>query len=200
MDLILIRHARPEQVELKDRAADPKLTEVGHRQAHAMASWLCAEPIDTLYVSPMARARQTAEPLERILSLDATVVEGVREYDDTSSSYIPVEVIRENKDRWRKFLADEAATDRTSFNTEVVESLEKIVSDNRGRRVVVVCHGGVINSWACHVLGTEMKLFFNPNYTSVNRFAAASSGERSVISLNETAHLRNIPDLLLYSS
>ena len=200
MDLILIRHARPEQLELKTGAADPNLTALGHRQALAMASWLSSESIDQLYVSPMARARQTAEPLERILDTKATVVEGVREFDATSPTYIPVEVIRQNKDKWRKFLANEAATDRTSFNTEVVESLEKIVADNRGRRVAVVCHGGVINTWACHVLGTEMKLFFNPNYTSINRFAAASSGERSVISLNETAHLRNSADLMLYST
>ena len=32
--------------------------------------------------------------------------------------------------------------------------------------------------------------FFYPNYTSINRVAAASSGERSVITINETSHLR----------
>jgi hypothetical protein len=39
------------------------------------------------------------------------------------------------------------------------------------------------------VLGAKQRLFFQPHYTSINRFAAASSGERSVVSLNETAHL-----------
>jgi hypothetical protein len=33
-------------------------------------------------------------------------------------------------------------------------------------------------------------MFFDPGYTSVQRFFAASSGERSVASLNELAHLR----------
>jgi hypothetical protein len=33
-------------------------------------------------------------------------------------------------------------------------------------------------------------LFFLPHYTSVNRFLAARSGERSVVSLNETGHLK----------
>ena len=32
--------------------------------------------------------------------------------------------------------------------------------------------------------------FFYPNYTSIHRVAAARSGERSVLSLNETCHLR----------
>ena len=57
----------------------------------------------------------------------------------------------------------------------------------------MVCHGGVINGWAGHVLGLGPQMFFNPDYTSINRFRAASSGERSIVSLNETAHLRGRP-------
>ena len=33
-------------------------------------------------------------------------------------------------------------------------------------------------------------VFFYPNYTSINRVAAASSGERSIVTINETSHLR----------
>ena len=32
--------------------------------------------------------------------------------------------------------------------------------------------------------------FFYPNYTSINRIAAARGGERSIVTLNETSHLR----------
>jgi probable phosphoglycerate mutase len=57
--------------------------------------------------------------------------------------------------------------------------------------VAVVCHGGVINAFAGEVLGIrEPFLFFDPGYTSISRFLAAKSGERSVLSLNETGHLR----------
>ena len=49
-----------------------------------------------------------------------------------------------------------------------------------------------MNAWAAHVLGLEPTLFFQPAYTSVSRFLAAGSGERSVLSLNETAHLREV--------
>ncbi len=37
---------------------------------------------------------------------------------------------------------------------------------------------------------TQSSVSIQPNYTSINRFAAARSGERSVLSLNEFAHLR----------
>jgi hypothetical protein len=40
------------------------------------------------------------------------------------------------------------------------------------------------------LLGLERIFLFEPVYTSVSRYLAASSGERSLLSLNETAHLR----------
>lgn len=197
MELILVRHARPEHIVNASGPADPPLTEVGHRQSRAMAGWLAAETIDALYVSPLTRARQTAEPLARLLDLQPKVADGVREYDASDSSYIPIEVLRQDKEAWRRFLADEAGTDRSAFIAEVVETLGAMVVAHRGQRVAVVCHGGVINAWAGHVLGIANPLFFNPDYTSVNRFRVATSGESSVISLNETAHLRGAPDLRL---
>ena len=33
--------------------------------------------------------------------------------------------------------------------------------------------------------------FFYPNYTSIHRVAASSNGDRSVITINETSHLRH---------
>ena len=50
-----------------------------------------------------------------------------------------------------------------------------------------MCHGGVINGYLCHVLGLpNPKGFFYPNYTSINRVAAARGGTRSVVTINET--------------
>jgi probable phosphoglycerate mutase len=77
------------------------------------------------------------------------------------------------------------------FTDRVIDALESIIRDNRGGRVVVTCHGGVINEFLAHVLGLENRQFFYPNYTSLHRIAASSNGHRSVLSINETAHLRN---------
>ncbi|MEZ5407196.1 MAG: histidine phosphatase family protein [Acidimicrobiales bacterium] len=197
MELILVRHARPEHIIDADGPADPPLTDVGHRQARAVAAWLAAEPLDALYTSPLVRARQTAAPIERLLGLEAVPVHGVREYDAADTSYVPIEVLRADKDAWRRYVLEEAGIDRTAFGDEVAGALEDLIDRHRGQRIVVVCHGGVINAWAARVLGMVPTLFFNPDYTSINRFMAASSGERSVVSLNETAHLRGAPDLRL---
>lgn len=192
-----MRHARPEHIVEADGPADPPLTDIGHRQARAVAAWLAAEPVDALYTSPMVRARETAAPLERLLGLEAVAVQGVREYDAADTSYVPIEVVRADKEAWRRYVLEEAGVDRSAFGQEVAGALEGLIDRHRGQRIVVVCHGGVINAWASIVLGLPVTLFFNPDYTSINRFMAASSGERSVVSLNETAHLRGAPDLRL---
>lgn len=83
----------------------------------------------------------------------------------------------------------EVDADFPEFARTVCNSLGEIVSQNKGKRVAVACHGGVINVWTAHVIGFEARMFFNPNYTSINRFMAASSGEMSVITLNEHTHL-----------
>jgi len=75
----------------------------------------------------------------------------------------------------------------------VVASISEVVAANAGKRIAVACHGGVINAWTAHVLDIEPRLFFNPGYTSINRYMVARSGERSIVSLNECAHLRDMP-------
>jgi hypothetical protein len=61
-----------------------------------------------------------------------------------------------------------------------------------GHRIAIVCHGGVINAYLTYILGLSnyQQGFFYPNYTSIHRVAAARSGERSIVTINETSHLR----------
>ena len=70
-------------------------------------------------------------------------------------------------------------------------AVERVIEANPSRQVAIVCHGGVINAYLAHVLGLGgQHSFFYPNYTSIHRVAAATSGERSIVTINETAHLR----------
>ena len=193
MELILIRHGLPEKVINQDGTpADPPLSVEGRKQAELVASWLEHEKIDRLYSSPMKRAMQTAEPLGRAKGLEIEPRDGVAEYDRNADLYIPVEQMKElDYDRWKKLMTGDMVDENfPSFVSAVITELEGIVDENRGKRVAVACHGGVISVWTSHVIGFEARMFFNPNYTSINRFMAASSGEKSVISLNEHHHLK----------
>ena len=114
------------------------------------------------------------------------------EFDRDAGEYIPIEELkRTDYPRWKAFVdgALDEGIDLVAFRDAVIGSRERIIEENSGRRVAVVCHGGVINAWAAHVLGLEPRLFFDPDYTSLNRFMAARSGERNVASLNEVPHL-----------
>lgn len=196
MELVLIRHALPVRRELETGAADPELSEDGVRQAVLLAEYLALEQIDVVYSSPMRRARETAQPLCDVLGLPMQIEPDVAEFDQHSSEYIPIEELKASGDpRLREFLLGEGEEfdDRDEFRARVLTSMQRIVSNHSGQRVAVVCHGGVINLYTGDVLGLDVDGpgFFYPNYTSITRVAASRSGVRSIITLNETSHLRN---------
>ena len=194
MELLLIRHALPLRVERDDGApADPPLAAEGRAQAERLAVSLAGERLAAVYASPLRRARETAAPLAAKQSLETRIEPGVVEFDPHAPSYVPLEEIRaESRELWLELVRGglTAGVDVKAFRRTVVAALERIVAAHPGECVAVVCHGGVVNAWAAHVLGLEATVFFQPGYASVSRFLAAGSGERSLLSLNETAHLR----------
>lgn len=195
MEIILIRHAIPVRRELESGIADPELSPAGRHQSELLAQYLSSEIIDALYTSPMRRAQETAAPIAGTLGLDVGIVDGVAEYDRNSEWYVPVEELKAANDpRWQELISGQwSGTDETEkeFSERVVESIETIIANHSSQRVAVVCHGGVINTYVATILGLgNQRGFFYPNYTSIHRVAAARSGERSVVTLNETSHLR----------
>ena len=195
MEIVLVRHGLPLRVELETGIADPELAAEGHEQAAKMAAYLGVEDVEAVYVSPLRRALETARPLCKVLGLEAVVSEGVAEFDRNSREYVPVEELRASNDpRWEKLLRGEwdgVDEDPSIFKARVVATVEDMIARHPGGRVVVVCHGGVINQYLAHVLGIETHVgFFYPKYTSIHRVMAARSGERSIVSINEASHLR----------
>ena len=193
---MLIRHALPQRTVVAVGPADPVLSEQGVLQSAHLAEYLASEQLDALYSSPMRRAIQTAEPVAAATGLAIEIVEDVAEFDRDSSEYIPAEELKRTNDpRWQMIVAgewDEQGDSPAMFSDRVVTALEKLVGAHRGERIAVVCHGGVIGAYVAHILGMAPRAqsFFYPNYTSIHRIAASTTGARSVVTLNETAHLR----------
>ena len=192
VELLIIRHGLPVRIDDAQGPADPELSELGHEQARRVADWLRPEKITAVYTSPMRRARQTAAPLAEVLGLEPVVDDEVAEFDRAQHFYIPLEELKAAKDpRYDALMRGESMdeVDPFTFREVVTVAIERIIESNPGGTVAIVCHGGVINAYASHVLGIEFPLFFQPTYTSVNRFLASSAGHRSVASLNEAGHL-----------
>jgi probable phosphoglycerate mutase len=192
VELLIIRHGLPVRIDDAQGPADPELSETGHEQARRVADWLRHEKITAVYTSPMRRARQTAAPLGEVLGLEPIVDDEVAEFDRGQHFYVPLEELKAARDpRYEALMRGESMdeVDPYTFREVVTVAIERIIESNPGGTVAIVCHGGVINAYASHVLGLEFPLFFQPTYTSVNRFLASSAGHRSVASLNEAGHL-----------
>jgi broad specificity phosphatase PhoE len=197
MELLLIRHGEPVRIEQAGGPADPALHHRGREQAGRLADWLAAERLDVLWASPLRRARETADAISRRLAVPVQIDPALAEWDRDAPEYIPLEELKAEGDaRWQALLSGQyfaESVDPVAFRAGIVTAIETIVAANPGRTVAVVCHGGVINMYASWVLGLPERHFFLPRYTSVSRVAAARTGQRSVVSLNETGHLRGLP-------
>ena len=205
MELLIVRHARPEHIEPDDPIggtgpADPPLADVGHRQAERAADHLLTLGVDAIVTSPMLRARQTAAPLVDRLAMEPLVVDGVAEYDRDDATYVPAEVTKarikagdaevDEEDFWRDPLLALAADERKAWIEGVVDGFESIIAGHSGRRVAVFCHGMVTSVWFAHILGIADTVRFTPDYCGLSRMlASANSDIVTVRSFNETHFL-----------
>jgi probable phosphoglycerate mutase len=197
MELLLIRHALPVRIEGATGPADPPLADLGRRQADALAEWLADEPLDAIYTSPLRRALETAAPLASRHGLVAIVEDDIAEFDREADSYVPIEELKAEDDpRWHQMVAggwsSDGTVDPAAFAAAVIAGVERIIAAHSGQTVAIVAHGGVVNVYLAHILGTTRPMFFEPAYTSISRVLAARSGQRQVRSVNETAHVRDV--------
>jgi len=202
VDLLLVRHALPHRIEpgaQPGRPADPPLTGQGLAQAERLARWLAQERVDAVLSSPQRRAVETAVPVAAAHGLAVEVVAGLQEYDASTEHYVPLEDLKAaGDDEWKAMVegrwTEYGGDDPHEFRARVCATVDEIVARFAGRRVVAVCHGGVINVAIADVVGIDRLLWFEPGYTSLHRVAASRSGVRSVVSVNEVAHLEATRD------
>ena len=198
MELVLVRHALPVRIDATHDGApaDPGLAERGLLQAARVTAALEHDRVDAVYSSPALRALETAAPLAAALGADVVVEPGIAEFDTDSTSYVPVEELKESRDpRWQAILQGDlyvVGIDPVAFRARVVDAVERIAAAHPGGRAVLFTHSGATNAAAGHVLGQERPIWFAPAYCSINRIALSRDGRRGVVSLNETGHVRDL--------
>lgn len=199
MDLVIIRHARPERDERGhgEGTADPPLSEKGLRQAQATADFLLGERVDHIVASPMRRAHQTALALAARLERDVELLDGLKEVDQYRSRYVPAEEMSHDDEIVKEFLDDKFAMFRPLggfdvWRANVVATFDDIVDRNKGKRVAVFCHGMVMGTYLTALVGHGDPFVLQPDYCGIVRVQAASNGIRTVRSANETGHVRDL--------
>lgn len=202
--ITLVRHgqteaADPEQLfVLKHGHGDPNLTELGERQAVAVADRLEHETIDAVYVSSLIRTHQTAAPL-----VARTGHAPVEEHD-----------LREiflgdwEGGLFRKMLAEEhpaAMKFRETYewghvpgaetNAELVgrtsDALIKIHQNHADQHVVCFVHGGVIAALCSHATSGEAVGFAGADNCSIHRLVLTEQ-RWFLRSFNDSTHLGGV--------
>ena len=201
--LILVRHG---QQDLPDPAVskvgdwiDPPLSATGRAQALAVGRYLASERVDAVYSSNLQRANDTGKAIAAHHGLEVVVDEDLREIEtfrDLPADASPLEVVgerrlrgaRERFVRHRTWDVYPFGEKNDEFRHRTVNVIEGIAALHPGQRVVVACHGGVINAFIGEILGLPQAMWFRPAHASVHRVRVHEQ-TRAIYSLNETHYL-----------
>jgi broad specificity phosphatase PhoE len=197
--LYLVRHAQSEgNLGFAGPDDDPPLSDVGREQARRLAQRLAGQKLGAIYSSPLRRTQETAQAIADATGLEVHIVEELREIDlgqarrDDSLSEDEARALRDRIARrptWDSFPGSEGSA---AARRRVVGAMDRITEENGGKRVVVVAHAAVIQTYVSHVLGVERDFVFYPFNAGITSIRA--QGDRRVIwRLNDVAHLDGMP-------
>ena len=220
MEIVLIRHGQPEWVRDGLNVVDPPLTDLGHRQAAAMAEHLAGESFDEVLVSPLTRARQTAAPLFERLGRPETIDPWLEEIRDPGWHGTPAEKAQQAYDemrsrpvhhRWDGLEGGESIrefTDRihagaASFLDSRGVALQEHDHDltvwsiaEPGRRIALVAHAGTNSVTMGHLLGLDPTPWewdrFVMGHASVSRVEAVPVHDGFTFCLTSLSNLEHL--------
>ncbi len=177
--LIFARHGEVEEryQRVFGGRIDMGLSAHGYEQAARLADWLDRVEFAGVYVSPMKRARLTAEPFLGRNGHRAQVIEALREVDFGAWTGLTWEGVLE---RFQVSAFDWLhALDRgdlpeaesgAAFRHRVGAAVDGIIARHRDEAALVLCHGGVIRAALAHLLKLPLPKTarFEIDYASVS--------------------------------
>lgn len=200
-EVLLVRHGEQQfrdNIPLGE-AVDAPLSELGWRQAAAVGERLAEVHLDAVYCSPLQRAHNTGREIAKHHGLEPVVLDQLSEIDlwrkapqdkgllDLFTRDQLVEVYRE-VNATRKHSAYPYCEDVDAFKARIVGAIDGIVARHEGHRVAVACHGGVINGYLSHVLGSRYDHLVSVHHTSITTVRGADT-RRELITINDFAHV-----------
>jgi broad specificity phosphatase PhoE len=197
--LLLARHGQSvsNAVRRFQGAQDVALSPLGIRQAEALRRAIGRRSIAHVYVSPLVRARRTAEIAVDGLGRPLTVVDDLRELSLGEWEGCTVEEIRTRPgDPYTQWVRDpvlclppgsEPLRDVQARVLRVIEDIGR--AHPNGDDVLIVSHGGVISALLAHWLGLPLSSIWR---IAVANCSLSEISPPRVVSVNETGHLRDI--------
>ena len=144
----------------------------------------------------MKRAVETAQPLSSMVNKTISQRDDLRESDHNSSSYIPVEEMTYDSAPVQAYMNDPQAVfegDYDAFRDRVVGAFNDLIVTHKGETVVVFCCMADLHLFIFKLYRIRrIPFMIQPDYTGITRVQASSSGFRTVRSINETGHVRDL--------
>lgn len=203
-EVLLVRHGEQqfrENIPLGE-ALDAPLSDLGWKQARAVGERLKDARIGAVYCSPLQRAHNTAIEIARHHGLEPRLDPGLSEIDlwkdapqdkgllDLYTRDELVAVYREVA-ATRRHSAYPYCEDADAFRARVVRAIDAVIDANIGQRVVIACHGGVINAYLAHLLRSAYDHLVSVHHTSITVVRAADT-RRELLTINDYAHVMPI--------
>ncbi len=137
--------------------SDTPLNELGREQARALAEALAGEPIQAIYASDLSRARETAEIVAASRELEVQLEPALRERNFGSWEGLTREEI---DGRFGDSSTHDGETN-DEVRERVLAAVHRIVARHPGEEVLVVSHGGALNSLWHHASGARLERWAN---------------------------------------
>ena len=180
---------------------DIPLNEEGMRQAAALARALAGESIDAIFSSDLSRAGSTAQAVAELHGLPLHTDPALRErcfgafegllYAELEARYPEAHAQWRDRDPHARYPDGERRADTfTEFAQRAVRAVCRIAEAQRGKRIVIVSHGGVLDCVyrAAHDMDISAPRDFDVLNASINRIRW--DGERlHVLRWSDDSHL-----------
>lgn len=168
MQLIVVRHGESEANKAGIVGTDSNLTALGKQQAKDLAKSLQGEDIDAIYCSPLKRTSQTALPLAEQLKKEIYIDRRIREIDwgdfngKTEKHFeevigMPIRQKSDTYDYDYSHYHGEKVSDVEARVRSFVDDLKK----TSYKKVVVVCHGGIVRMFNYVITGQKITYLQN---------------------------------------
>ena len=124
----------PRPARARRDTSDPPLTAEGRDQAGRAAA-LAASGSTRCIPAPCCGRCRPPQPFAALSGHEIETREGIVEFDRGTGAYMPMEELkRDDYAAWKAFVAGDDEVDIVAFQSNVVETLEEIVTRNPARR------------------------------------------------------------------
>ena len=179
--IYIVRHceAAGNQKRLFQGSTDCDITELGALQLEFLKKRFERIPIDSIYTSPLLRARKTAEAIRAGRDLSITKLQGFAEIHggivEGKPFFETFKKIPELAEIWNNHpedFAPEGGEPMREAYERIWDTVLSVANDNKGKTVAIASHGGVIRCLNCRLL-----------YGTINRLKDTSWSENTAVSL-----------------